>query len=196
MHFRYPEMLEKNEGALIRRTKAVFYRLGAGSSGIDYQHFKEYVYQEDPTLMVYTLTVQRAMRKRLFGEPYWENFTKRRKDLYKADIVLERRIKDVLKHEADLQSNNAIPVFKDDFPKIENKLTEGKAAKVCVQVILVLKGDVSLMGARCDSVDAGEERQSGQGQVLGGCPAEEREDAPLLRGPGGEGHQVLHAEAL
>jgi hypothetical protein len=129
LHYRYPALEPK---PLKRRAKALFYRLNKGSTQdrVDYPTFRSYILEEDPTLAVYAAQIQRAMRRRTFGEGYWEELTRKRNKGVSMDVVLERRVGDILNAEAALIKQGKRPDFAQDFHAIAKKIKDDKKVKV------------------------------------------------------------------
>lgn len=70
------------------------------------------------------------MRRRLFGEPYWMGLTKARSPPYVYDLVLERRIKTLVKQEADRAKDGRPADFNADFPTIAKRFKNDRVLKV------------------------------------------------------------------
>lgn len=125
LQFRYPALPSLS---INKRATVLYHHINhkTESSGIDYSTFRRFCLEENPILLIYSVRIQQFMRRRLFGDRYWEDLTIERSQHYAFDKVLEQSVKHLLKCDED----NARAELQQDFPKIAKKFKEDKNSKV------------------------------------------------------------------
>jgi hypothetical protein len=119
-----------------RRAKAIYHQINTdGGPGIEMEEFGDFCCNETPVFLAYTYLLQKQMRKRIFGEAYWEALTKARAQTYQMDLVFQEKMKAFMKVEEKRKSN---PKFAKEFPRIAANFKDEKAAKVRMRTRLAM----------------------------------------------------------
>lgn len=124
LEFRYPDLA--GGLSIQKRAKALFHHIDkSGSNCIDYPTFRQFCLEENSILLINSVRIQTQMRRRLFGDKFWQKLTVERSQLYAFDKVLDGSIRHLLKSDDGIK-----PDFNHDFPKISKAFRDDKTMKV------------------------------------------------------------------